>query len=156
MKKDFDPEDYENDDDFVPPEDAEEWEIPILKRLHGLMPKKVTYLPNGMKAPMPSSMESVFYEENPELFPIYMRLGRKLMKLARSLDEGAEFKCDTCRTTLSLIIFNTTDFGFGGDKTSDLFREILDRDIVVGIEPGFEPETVTITVSFPNAYRMVR
>lgn len=156
MRKFFNPEDSDNSDDFMLPEDADVWEMSLLKHLRKLAPKDIVYLPKGVKAPAASSIEKVFYEEDPELFPAYKRLGKELIELARKLDENAKFDIDICRTTLEVIIFNTSSFGFGGDETSVLFKELLDKNVAISIEPGYEFDTITITFHFPNAWRIVK
>lgn len=156
MSEEFEPEDFEDDDsDLTLPSDAEDWEIPILSRLHKLMPKKEIYLPKDFKHSYHSSKNAVFYEEDPILFPEYEKVVRKIMKIARNSDKNSKITCEAVGTTLDLSI-TADSFDVGGNEACSVFEDVFKRKLGMSVGVGYDPDTITLSFFFPKAWRVVK
>lgn len=157
MKEEFEPEDFEDDEEGKYPADASIWEREFLDYIRGIIPKRVIHLVKGVKPKGKSSMECIYLEENPDLFPEYERIVRRIIKIARDEDPDAEISVSAdplWGTELGLTI-KAASFALDDKRTTiefcELLRKIGGLEIMARTDDRFQ-----ITFSFPKAWRVVK
>lgn len=157
MSEEFEPEDFEDDEEGKYPADASIWEREFLDYVRGIIPKRTIHVVKGFKPKEKSSMECIYLEEDPVLFPKYERAARQLMEIARDEDPSAEISLDAdplWGTELSLII-KASSFALDNKNAIAEFSRIVENVGSIVIMARTD-DRFQIEFGFPNAWRVVK
>ena len=159
MKEEFEPEDFEDDDndEVKYPPDASAWEREFLDYVRGIIPKRTIHVVKGFKPKEKSSMECIYLEEDPVLFPKYERAARQLMEIARDEDPSAEISFDAdplWGTELSLTI-KASSFALDSKNAIAEFSRIIENVGSIVIMARTD-DRFQIEFGFPKAWRVVK
>lgn len=146
--------DGDKDEDVVYPPDASEEECEFLDMMRKFVPKKVVHLSEGEKAPFKSSMECVFLEEDPELFPLYENFVKKAVSIVLKENPESDIRVDASSLLGNdLLLRIKTDYAV---LDGSLLAEFVSATRGEG---GVDVSALTdgsfnITLTFPKAWRI--